>query len=109
MGLFEKGVDWKANLSEQEIRAVTGYMEEMVDRDKFAIGFQPPEVKKGILERKTALQILKTKKKISAGDIDLICSCLRKEIVYRQQLGQGLSELTELNNLGYAFSTMKSK
>lgn len=109
MGLFEKTYDWKSLLTEQEVNAVIGFMEEMVDRDKFAIGFQPAEVKKKMMEQKTALQILKSKKKISASDIDLICSCLRKEIVYRQQLGQGLSELRELNNLGYTFSTMKSK
>ena len=107
MGLFGKSVDWKAALSEQEVSAAISCLEEMVARDKSAAGVQPPEVLRGVWERKTALMILKTKTKISARDIDLICSCLRKEIVYRQQSGQGLEELRELNNRGYAFSTMK--
>ncbi len=109
MGLFGKTYDWKAQLSEQEIDDVIHYMEEIVDRDKFAIGFQPAEVKKGIQDRKTALEVLKTKRKLSETEVNLICTCLRKEIAFRQSIGQGLDELRILNNLGYAFSTLKSK
>ena len=109
MGLFGKTYDWKAQLSEQEINDVIHYMEEMVDRDKFAIGFQPAEIKKGLQDRKNALEILKTKKKLSENEVSLICTCLRNEIAFRQSYGQGLEELRTLNNLGHAFSTMKAK
>ena len=109
MGLFGKTYDWKAQLSEQEIDDAVRCMEEIVDRDKFAIGFQPAEIKKGIQDRKTALEILKTKKKLSETEVKLICTCLRNEIAFRQSTGQGLDELRTLNNLGYAFSTLKSK
>ncbi len=109
MGLFGKSYDWKSYLSGEEADAALALMEEIVARDRFAIGFQRPEVRKAIEERKTALQILKTKRRISESEIDLICSCLRKESVLRQQMGEGLSELMELNNLGHAFSAMKHK
>ena len=109
MGLFGKSYDWKACLSQQEVDDTIRFLEEMVHRDRFAMGFQPDEVKKGILERKTALQLLKTKRKLSESEVDLVCSCLRKEIAYRQMTWEGLEEVRTLNNLAFAFSRMKSK
>lgn len=108
MGLFGNSYDWKAHLTEQEANLLIRAMEEMTDRDRFALGFQPADVRKGIQDRKTALQILKTKKKLSEGELNLICSCLKNEILFRQTMGQGQG-VAELNNLCHALNFLKSK
>ena len=99
MGLFEKTFDWRADLSEQEIREAIAAAEEMVHRDRFAIGFQPDTVKKAIQERKTALKLLKTKKKLTMSEVDLVYNCLRKEAAAQQSMGQSREELSALNEL----------
>ena len=99
MGLFEKTFDWRENLSEQEVSEAIAAAEEMVHRDRFAIGFQPDAVKKGIRERKTALKLLKTKKKLTISEVDLVYNCLRKEAAARQSMGQSRAELSALNEL----------
>ena len=107
MEIIEKTFDWRANLSEQEIREVIAAAEEMVHRDRFAIGFQPDAVRKAIQERKTALQLLKTKKKLTESEAKLVLSCVRKEIAFRQSTGEGIAELRALNNLGIELGRMK--
>ena len=109
MGLFEKTIDWRANLSEQEVREVIAAAEEMVHRDRFAMGFQPDAVKKAIQDRKTALTLLKTKKKLTMSEVELVYNCLRQEIAVRQSMGQGRAELSTLNDFVYALYTRRAE
>ena len=109
MGPFGKSYDLKAQLSEQEIGEAIGYLEKVAERYKFAFGFQPPEVRTAAQESSAALQVLKTKKKLSESEMDTVCSCLRREIRFGPSAGWTSADLTKLNRLLGALSAMRSR
>ncbi len=110
MGLFGKSYDLAAFLAASDILLLTDCLCDIVQRDNAAArsaGFSDLKEMKEVQGRNTILGKIKAGGKLSERELDLLQGTIRKEISFRRMMGQSITDLTDLNNLGFALSKIR--